>query len=347
MSTLVPSASALPPEQAVDAITLRPSGGLGRLPMEPPESPAPASPTPASPIPARKAPAGEDPGVLVVPTAEAPPPSTAQTLMGAPPAYESPPLPQDAGGGARTVLLGGSALLATLGWVFVRRQRRAQVEKDSVLWARVQPPSASLRTIADELDQILPDGPSPAEAARAIYVQAVGETTSRREATVTDLQELQGKLRRRTLRGDNVAAVLLLQQHLTDFRYTSPWVFLELRELYKVLDRPAEWEVAREAFRQRFGQNAPLWTASSTAGAELISDLQLANDLVRYWRRREARVFILNWMLGNPEMRRRSNGPPLLPLGFYRDLLLLDQVLDDVMMPRALPPTDSDLTTLA
>lgn len=304
---------------------------------------------PEPPAPVGKAPRTEEPAALVVPTADSAPPanSTAQTLMGAAPAEESLPLPApQAGTGTRNLLLGGAALLATLGWVLLRRQRRARVEKDSVLWAHVQPPGASILTIADELDQILPDGPSPAEAARAIYVQAIGETTSRREATVTDLQDLQGKLMRRIRRGDNVAGVLLLQQHLTDFRYTSPWVFLELRELYKLLDRSAEWEVARETFRQRFGQNAPPWNAPSTAGAELTSDLQLANDLVRYWRRREARVFILNWMLGDPGMRTNSNGPPLLPLGFYRDMLLLDRVLDDVMMPRALPPTDSDLTSL-
>lgn len=342
MSAHLPEPPAPPQAQAAEALTLRPSGALGRLPEEAPETPVP--------IPVSKAPSNEDQGVLVIPTAEAPAPAngTAQMLMGAAPANESQPAPDAAPkSGTSTVLLGGSALLAAVGWVFVRKQHRARVEKDSVLWAGVQPAGASIITVTGHLDDILPDSPNPAEAARAIYVHAISETSSRREATVTDLQELLGKLHRRTVRGDNVAAVLLLQQHLTDFRYTSPWVFLELRELYKLLDRTAEWDVAREAFRQRFGQNAPLWNAPSTANAELTSDLQLANDLVRYWRRREARVFILNWMLGNPEMRRQSSGPPLLPLGFYRDMLLLDRVLDDVMMPRAMPATDSDLTTLA
>lgn len=338
MSARVPDPQAPPHAQAAEALALRPSGALAQLPVEVPEAPPPVS----------KAPSNEDQGVLVIPRADSPPPANAaQTLMGAAPAYEPQAAQATARSGTGTMLVGGSALLAAVGWVFVRKQHRARVEKDSVLWAHVQPPTARVATARGSLDDILPDGPSPAEAARAIYVQAVGETSSRREATVTDLQELLGKLHRRTLRGDNVAGVLLLQQHLTDFRYTSPWVFLELRELYKLLDRPAEWDVAREAFRQRFGQNAPLWNAPSTANAELISDLQLANDLVRYWRRREARVFILNWMLGNPEMRRQSSGPPLLPLGFYRDMLLLDRVLDDVMMPRAMPATDSDLTTLA
>ena len=51
---------------------------------------------------------------------------------------------------------------------------------------------------------------NPAESARAIYVTAIGETNSRREATLIDLHQLDEKLQRRRKRGDVVAAVLLL-----------------------------------------------------------------------------------------------------------------------------------------
>jgi hypothetical protein len=236
-----------------------------------------------------------------------------------------------------TVAAGGLAMAAALGWVVERRRRRLlEAEHDSVLWADVQPAGA-VPTTSGRLDDILPDSPDPAESARAIYVTAIGETNSRREATLIDLHQLHGKLMRRREKGDVMAAVLLLQQHLVDFRYTSPWAFLELRELYKQLERHNEWEIAREAFRDRFGQNAPTWTAPSTAGAELAGDRQLCGELVRKWPYREARLFILRWMLGEPDARRLSSGPPQLGLGIYRDMMLLDTVLDEVMLTQPAP----------
>jgi len=215
-----------------------------------------------------------------------------------------------------------------------KRRRALETEKDSVMWADVQPPGPSIVTTHHELDDILPDSPNPAESARAIYVHAIGETTSRREATLIDLHQLDGRLTRRRMRGDINAAVLLLQEHLVDFRYTSPWVFLELRELYKMLDRQKEWDLTRKAFSDRFGQNAPVWEAGSTIATELLSDQQLCAELARHWPKREARMFVLRWMLGDPAMRQKALGPPLLGLGVYRELLMLDSILDDVMIAR-------------
>jgi hypothetical protein len=137
-----------------------------------------------------------------------------------------------------------------------------------------------------------------------------------------------------------MAGVLLLQQHLTDFRYTSPWVFLELRELYKQLGRKEEWEVARGAFVKRFGQKAPTWEAPATDDVDLLVDTQVCEGLEREWPYREARMFIIRWMLGDPEMRAQCSGPPLLSLGAYRDLLTVDALLDEVMETRTIP-TDS------
>jgi hypothetical protein len=263
---------------------------------------------------------------------------------GPPPAASAQPAPDELPAGASAAtsrnswLLIGAAAVATFGWVVERRRRRLlETEKDSVLWADVQPPGASIMTTAGGLSQILPDSPNPAEAARAIYVTAIGETISRREATLIDLHQLGAKLTRRRKRGDNVSAVLLLQEHLVDFRYTSPWVFLELRELYKLLDRQQEWDIARVAFKQRFGQVAPAWDAPSTEDAQLIDDMLLAEELENVWPYREARMFVLRWMLGENEMRKKCNGPPLLGLGIYRDMMLLDKVLDDVMDTRTVP----------
>lgn len=238
-----------------------------------------------------------------------------------------------------TLSLGALAAAATLGWVFERRRTRR--EQDSVLWADVQPAASSIVTKVHSLDDILPDSPNPAESARAIYVTAIGETNSRREATLIDLHQMQKKLERRRKRGDHVACVLLLQQHLVDFRYTSPWVFLELRELYLQLELEHEWDVARDAFRTRFGQNAPLWDAPTSVSAELLDDAHLCAGIAGHWPYRPARMWILRWMLGEHEMRVRAMGPPLLPLGVYRDLMLLDDLLDDVMT--ALPVQSADL----
>lgn len=236
------------------------------------------------------------------------------------------------------MLWAAASVVFATGWIFERRRRRLlETEKDSILWADRQPPGSSIITTAGRLDDILPESPNAAESARAIYVTAVGETTSRREATLIDLQQLDGKLRRRRNRGDVNASTLLLQQHLSDFRYTSPWVFLELRELYRQLGREKEWEVARTAFRRRFGQNAPAWDAPSSESASLLDDPQLCDGLARDWPYREARMYIIRWMLGDPKMRQQCSGPPLLGLGVYREMLLLDGVLDEVMDVRTVP----------
>ena len=102
---------------------------------------------------------------------------------------QSPPVPDLPGpvavpsvvsGSGLTWLLGGVALLSTVGWVVERRQRRLlELEKDSVFWADRQPGSNSIITTPGNLDDILPDSPDPAEAARAIYVTAIGERRAR------------------------------------------------------------------------------------------------------------------------------------------------------------------------
>ena len=329
----------LPPESA-GGLALRPSIELSHLPGAAPAPPPGATIElqpggPGIPIP----PVNPPP---VAPQAVAPPPAPAPSasLMtaNAQSEFDIPSSLASQRANASSWMIGSVALLAAVGYVIERRRRRLlEMEKDSVLWADIQPAGSSIITTAGSLDDILPDSPDPAEAARAIYVTAIGETNSRREATLIDLHQLHGKLTRRRQRGDNVAAVLLLQQHLVDFRYTSPWVFLELRELYKVLDRPSEWEVARDAFRKRFGQNAPVWAAPANDDAELIDDPQLCVDISSHWPFREARMFVLRWMLGEHEMRQRASGPPLLPLGVYRDLMLLDIILDDVMIARTQP----------
>ena len=244
----------------------------------------------------------------------------------------------DAGTGTQW-LLGGLALLATVGWMTEwRRRRLLEMEKDSDFWANRQPGvGSSIITTAGNLDDILPESPDPAESARAIYVTAIGETNSRREATLIDLHKLQGKLRRRVSRGDKVAAVLLLQQHLVDFRYTSPWVFLELLALYKQLGRQTEWETAREAFMQRFGREAPRWEDPTSETTLLQDEPVLYEELEREWPYRDARMVILRWMLGDPETRLKGVGPPLLGLGVYREMMLMDKVLDDVMFARTQP----------
>lgn len=234
-------------------------------------------------------------------------------------------------------LFSGLALLASAGWLLERR-RRLETEKDSILWAGVQPTASSIITTLGD-DETQPVGLPPV-APPPPCPPAFGESVSHREATLIDLHQLDGRLRRRRARGDLLGAVSLLQQHLVDFRYTSPWVFLELRELHHLLAREQEWELAREAFRARFSQKAPLWQAPSTADAQLADDAQICSELVPEWPYREARMVMLHWLLGAPEHRQQGYRPPILALGVYRDLLFLDRVLDPIMLTHP-PLTDS------
>jgi hypothetical protein len=229
------------------------------------------------------------------------------------------------------------AALATAGWLVERRRRRElETDKDSVLWAGVQAPGSSIITELDET----PDEAHPASDAPPSDTSGpapVATIASRREATLIDLQQLEGKLRRRRGRGDLLAATLLLQQHLAEFRYTSPWVFLELRDLEHLLGREQEWERAREAFRVRFGQRAPLWQAPSSAEAELAEDALVAHDIAVQWPYREARMAIRHWLLGEAAAPNEEYHAPILALGVYRDLLFLDRLLDRVMVSRPQP----------
>lgn len=237
------------------------------------------------------------------------------------------------------------ALAAGVGWIYERRRRvQLEIDGDAGLWPTA-PGHSHRREPTAGVDETFPDGREIVEAAHPVYVSVIGDTPSRREATLVDLHDLNWKLRKLAGRRDFKAAAELLEQHLVDFRYSSPWVFLELRELYESLDQREEWELVRDAFRTRFGQNAPQWNAASSAGEEIANDKQLCGDLLRKWPQREARMFILRWMLGDAQSRQKSSGPPQLALGVYRDMLLLDSILDEVMVTRsAAPPV---LATLA
>lgn len=332
-SSEAPDSSAPP-----GAARLRLSRSLAHVPPPREQPPAqagqpaavPASPVALQPLPSARQPATD------------PPPQIIASALGAP--VSRPDTAPVASSSAvllpLTATLGGIALLASLAWMFERR--RTLREQDSVLWADVLPVASSLRSGGSLLDDILPESPNPAETARAIFVTAIGETSSRREATLIDLHQLQRKLERRRKHGALVAAVLLLQQHLVDFRFTSPWVFLELRELYLALNRHPEWEIARNAFRARFGQNAPLWMSPSTADAQMLDDSHLCSGLSCKWPYRAARMWLGLWMLGEDEMRHRAMGPPLLPLGVYRDMMMLDDLLDNVMLVRPQPAVAED-----
>ena len=230
------------------------------------------------------------------------------------------------------------ALAASVGWVYERR-RRIELERgvDSALWPTVLGVTTvknSRRSAGDTVRNTSQSG----EALPSIQVFGISETVSRREATLVDLHLLLGELARHRAKRQITAAADLVEGHLVDFRYTSPWVFLELRELYQQLDQREEWELARGAFRARFGQNAPRWSAPSTEHDELANDAQLSGELVRKWPRREARMFVLRWMLGDAVSRQKNFGPPQLPLGIYRDLMWLDSLLDEVLTTTRVEP---------
>lgn len=297
----------------------------------PPES-APAPPRPAGAVPA---PVDPPPSILLASLNRFDPALPAAVNL--PRRLVSAPPPEV------TWALASFALAAGVGWLYERR-RRVQLEEDGGAGHWASAPAVSQRKESrGGIDETFPDGREIVEAAHPVYVSVIGDTPSRREATLVDLHDLHARLEKLRERRAFTAAAELLEQHLVDFRYSSPWVFLELRELYQKLDQREEWELVRDAFRNRFGQNAPQWNAPSSAAAEIADDQQLCGDLLRKWPQREARLFILRWMLGDAQSRQKSVGPPQLALGVYRDMLLLDSILDQVIAARpAAPPVLAD-----
>lgn len=325
-----PDSSAPLPSDPSSGLSLRASRELMQVPPERAPVPQPVSVPLAAPAPP------------MPPTATVPRTAAAAT---------APPLPVESGWRARlnsarplaatpppelTWVLVSVALAAGVGWIYERRQRlRLDSMRDTYRWPSVSEPTGREKRARPNLDQILTQRRDPELAARSVYPSGISETTSRREATLIDLHELHGTLQGLRTEHDFTGATELLEQHIVDFRYTSPWVFLELREQYKLLDQPREWDQAREAFRNRFGQNAPQLAAPSTADDEIANDGQLCQELLRKWPRREARMFILRWMLGDALSRQKNCGPPRLTLGVYRDMMLLDSVLDEAMQTPA------------
>ncbi|MDB5941601.1 MAG: hypothetical protein JWQ13_1167 [Ramlibacter sp.] len=313
MTSEKPASLSTDPESEASSIVLR---GTPELRQVPPERP---------PAPPKTAAAGNAATVFLASLAE---PKTAwPAAVALPRRMVAAPPPE------LTWLLASAALAAAVGWVCERR-RRLGIEMDGDSARSTGKNKVRQATDRRGAGETFPDGRDIVEASSPVYVSVIGDTPSRREATLVDLHELRERLQRLCARREFRGAAELLEQHLVDFRYTSPWVFLELRELYRQLDRRQEWELVRDAYRGRFGQNAPQWDAPSTAGEEIASDKQLSGDLVRKWPQREARMFILRWMLGDALSRQKAFGPPQLALGVYREMLTLDAVLDELMTVR-------------
>lgn len=217
--------------------------------------------------------------------------------------------------------LAGIAAFATLGWLYERRRRIAFTGDGTIAWAHE--PHAEAKAA---LDKMLPDGPTPDESARSIYEGLGPANGANRRANLGDLQTLARSLGRRWRRMDWDGAQALIERHVADFRETSPWVFQELLLVLRERQRESDWEAPAAAFQRRFGQKAPAWGADLQAWATLADDTQLGTEISRLWPSNDSRHWISRWMLGDSGAE-PGTGPPLLPLGVYRDMLLLDNVL--------------------
>jgi hypothetical protein len=108
-----------------------------------------------------------------------------------------------------------------------------------------------------------------------------------------------------------------LLHHIRTYPDTSAWVYMELFQLYRAMDKRQEFEEWSMRYRTQFNRLAPTWQESAMEGKGLMRyDLALS-QLTQAWAQGRTMWLLEQWLVGEAFMRR------LMDPGACREVLFL------------------------
>lgn len=188
----------------------------------------------------------------------------------------------------------------------------------------------------DDVDELLGPVPEPDEADRLPPVAAAqGKPVARehglrppeppKPVSVEELIDLEQQAEFFIVLGQDEAAIDLLEVHLGGHTQEIPWPYLKLLEIYRRMDRRADYERVQERFNAHFNGRAPTWDSDMEQGRSLVDYPGVIERLQALWAEPSRAMDVL-------EMSLVHLGPDAdaFDLPAYRELLFLYAVARDL-----------------
>lgn len=148
---------------------------------------------------------------------------------------------------------------------------------------------------------------------------------SPKAVSVEELIDLEQQAEFFIVLGQDEAAIELLEAHLGGHTHEIPWPYLKLMEIYRRLDRRADYERIQAGFNAHFNGHAPTWESDMEQGRSLVDYPGVVERLQALWAEPARAMDVLEMSLVHP-------GPQAdaFDLPAYRELLFLYAVARDL-----------------
>lgn len=179
---------------------------------------------------------------------------------------------------------------------------------------------------AEMLNQLVPDAmPPAARSSTPITLVQNQPPEPLREVSVEELIDLEQQAEFFVVLGQDDAAIGLLEGHVHSTSGASPLPFLKLLEIYRRLDRRADYERVQGEFNKHFNAFAPTWDSDFQHGHTLVDYPGVVERLQALWPSPAKAMEVLEKSLSRPD-----NGAEPFELPAYRELLFLYAVARDL-----------------
>lgn len=130
--------------------------------------------------------------------------------------------------------------------------------------------------------------------------------------------------------GQHEQAIEVLRNHISDNAQTSALVYLDLVNLYHLLNRKADYEALREDFNELFNAKIPVFDLYSDSSPGLESYQGALSRIEALWPSPKVLDIIEESIFRKPDTQ-----DEVFDLGAYRELLLLYAVAKEIISPEA------------